>query len=416
MTHNIAKKAVERTSGALLAKVFPNLGKVAREAADSVFSAMLRAGSTLVADIAATLDGDATSKKGRREKVSGWLARYDFAAPVRDYLWSEGMALVGPDSVIAVDSGDISKEFGGNGMEGMEMGYDASRGTLAMGHSLLCAAVVLHRRSFPVRLSLLKGRKGLPDAEEKLFDNIVRSAGGRGILVHDRGFDRAGFVGHAIRSNHRAVVRVKDLSRDVFGTGRSIDEEMAQAPCVRTTLRSPARRAEAAVRWRTGFFPSGDAHLPVLVVSSAFNGTTLYLYALNFAGPDASPDELRKAAILAANAYFCRWSVEVLFQDVKQCFAVERARVRTFKRLENLLAFCTLAYAYFARFLPNCGEEAKRLLKTMKDSLGEIVAGFRPFIANVRELLRMDRTRFISGRPKKRKPPDLAAFLPGFAP
>ena len=248
MTHNIAKKAVERTSGALLAKVFPNLGKVAREAADSVFSAMLRAGSTLVADIAATLDGDATSKKGRREKVSGWLARYDFAAPVRDYLWSEGMALVGPDSVIAVDSGDISKEFGGNGMEGMEMGYDASRGTLAMGHSLLCAAVVLHRRSFPVRLSLLKGRKGLPDAEEKLFDNIVRSAGGRGILVHDRGFDRAGFVGHAIRSNHRAVVRVKDLSRDVFGTGRSIDEEMAQAPCVRTTLRSPARRAEAAVR------------------------------------------------------------------------------------------------------------------------------------------------------------------------
>ena len=52
----------------------------------------------------------------------------------------------------------------------------------------------------------------------------------------------------------------------------------------------------------------------------------------------------------------------------------------------------------------------------MKDSLGEIVESFRPFVANVRELMRMERTRFISGRPKKRKPPDLAALLPGFAP
>ena len=91
------------------------------------------------------------------------------------------------------------------------------------------------------------------------------------------------------------------------------------------------------------------------------------------------------------------------------------ARVRTFRRLENLLAVCTLAYSYFAHVLPNCGEETRRLLKTMKDSLGEIVERFRPFVANVRELLRLERTRFISGRPRKRKPPDLTALLPGFS-
>ena len=416
MAHNIAKNAVERTSKALLGKVFPSLGKVAGEAAEAIFSAVVRAGSALVTDIAASLDGDGTSRKGRQEKVSGWLARYDFASPVRDHLWREGAKLVGRDTVIAVDSGDISKEFGGAGMEGMEMGYDASRGVVAMGHSLLCAAVVARRRAAPLRLALLKGRKGLPDAEIALYDAIVGAVGANGIPVHDRGFDSEGFVGHAIRSGHRAVVRVKELSRDVFGTGRSIDCSMADAPCASTVLRSPTRRAEATVRWRAGFFPSGDAHLPVLVVSSTFNGTTLYLYALNFAGPDASERELREAAALAANAYFCRWGVEVLFQDVKQCFSIKDARVRTFRRLENLLALCTLAYTYFAHVLPYCGEETKRLLKTMKDSLGEIVESFRPFVANVRELLRMERTRFISGRPRKRKPPDLAAFLPGFSP
>ena len=416
MTRNIAKNAVERTSKALLDKVFPNLGKVPGEAAQAVFSAVVRTGSALVTDIAASMDGDATSRKGRQEKVSGWLARYDFATPVRDHLWDEGVALVGRDTVVAVDSGDISKEFGGSGMEGMEMGYDASRGVTAMGHSLLCAAVVLRRRATPLRLDLLKGRRGLPDAETELFDAIVAATGGDGIPVHDRGFDSEGFVGHAIRSGHRAVVRVKELSRDVFGTGRGIDEDMASAPCVRATLRSPTRSAEAEVRWRTGFFPSGDAHLSVLVVSSSFNGATLYLYALNFVGQDATADELRRAAVLAANAYFCRWGVEVLFQDVKQCFAIEDARVRTFRRLENLLAFCTLAYSYFAHVLPDCAEESRRLLKTMRDSLGEIVESFRPFVANVRELLRLERTRFISGRPRKRKPPDLTAPLPGFQP
>ena len=415
MAHNIAKNAVERTSEALLAKVFPDLGKVAGEAARAVFSAVVRAGSALVTDIAATLDGDATSKKGRQEKVSGWLARYDFASPVRDHLWKEGVALVGRDTVIAVDSGDISKEFGGAGMEGMEMGYDASRGVVAMGHSLLCAAVVARRRAAPLRLALLKGRRGLPDAETALFDAVVGAVGDNGIPVHDRGFDSEGFVGHAIRSGHRAVVRAKELSRDVFGTGRSIDVDMADAARVRAQLRSPTRRVEAEVRWRTGFFPAGGAHLPVLVASSTFNGTTLYVYALNFVGPDAPAREQREAAVLAANAYFCRWSVEVLFQDVKQCFSIEDARVRTFRRLENLLAFCALAYSYFAHVLPRCGEETRRLLKTMKDSLGEIVESFRTFVANVRELLRMERTRFISGRPRKRKPPDLTALLPGFS-
>ena len=39
------------------------------------------------------------------------------------------------------------------------------------------------------------------------------------------------------------------------------------------------------------------------------------------------------AAALAANAYFCRWGVEVLFQDVKQRFSIKGARVRTFRGL-----------------------------------------------------------------------------------
>ena len=61
-------------------------------------------------------------------------------------------------------------------------------------------------------------------------------------------------------------------------------------------------------------------------------------------------------------------------------------------------------------------EEGKRVLPSVRTILSaEIVERFRPFVANVRELLRLERTRFISGRPRKRKPPDLTALLPGFS-
>ena len=116
-----------------------------------------------------------------------------------------------------------------------------------------------------------------------------------------------------------------------------------------------------------------------------------------------------------ANAYFCRWSVEVLYQDLKQVFGLEKARVRTFKRLQNLVALCVLAYAALAHYLPTCGDAAIRLAKAMNDNFGALNLPFRSYVANLRELLRMTAIRCITGRPKKRKPPSLTPLLPGFS-
>ena len=53
--------------------------------------------------------------------------------------------------------------------------------------------------------------------------------------------------------------------------------------------RAVTRTAESSVRWRARHFPCGESHRPVLVVSSTSNGTTLYLYALNFVAETAGP-------------------------------------------------------------------------------------------------------------------------------
>jgi hypothetical protein len=81
---------------------------------------------------------------------------------------------VSRDTFMALDSSDISKEFGGGGME---MGHDASRGVAAMGHNVLCAAVVTRRRAMPLCMRFLKGRHGLPDAEMRLIDKPLNEGG-----------------------------------------------------------------------------------------------------------------------------------------------------------------------------------------------------------------------------------------------
>lgn len=88
---------------------------------------------------------------------------------------------------------------------------------------------------------------------------------------------------------------------------------MTEAPATRTTLTSPTNQTNAIVRWRQGFFPSDETHLPVLVAPSSFNDTTIYLYVTNFIQEDWTDETMRKAAILATNAYYNRWQIEVLF-------------------------------------------------------------------------------------------------------
>ena len=414
MSQNIAPSILKSTLKKLADAVFPDCGKVMGQAVGLLLGAMARTGSPLVHSLAETFWEGTTSKKGCQERISGWLARYDFARPIQTWLWTSAQATIRRDTVIALDGGDLSKEFGGKGMEGMEMGYDASRGVVAMGHNLLAAAVVNAPRASALHVRLLKGRKGLFNAERELLSRIDAATKGDGIVACDRGFDSQKFISHATGLSLRTVVRVKNTDRDVFATGRSIPSELASAPACSAVLKSPTRRQKALIRWKEGLFPGlGGCYPPVLVVSSTFDGHTLYLYGFGF-GPFASPEERRKAAVTIANAYFCRWSVEVFYPDLKQVFGLEKARVRTFQRLQNLVALCVLAYAGLAHFLPACPDASMRLAKAMKENFAAINLPFRTFVANLRTLLGMTAIRFITGRPPKRAPPCLTPLLPGF--
>ena len=105
-------------------------------------------------------------------------------------------------------------------------------------------------------------------------------------------------------------------------------------------------------------------------------------------------------AVRAAQAYCDRWQIETSFQTVKQEFALEKARVRTFRRMENIFSLCVLAYVFATDFLRKA-KGFKRVLKHLADNLEVVSTKTHALLAGIRALVDETKLRFISGRPRK---------------
>ena len=136
----------------------------------------------------------------------------------------------------------------------------------------------------------------------------------------------------------------------------------------------------------------------VLVVESHFDGKSIYLYAFIPADELSDPDALERRALQAAQFYLQRWQIETSFLRVKQDFGLELARVRTFRRLENLFALCNLGYL-FTQFRLKETREHKTFVKILRHNFIQLNQRPEVFLANLRKLLRERVIRHITGRP-----------------
>ena len=408
---NILKKQLDCISEDFLRGVYAEATKPMRGALRHLFGKVTTGKSTLVRDIARSLRADSSRAEAKRaeEKVSGWLGRWDFSKPVNPWLLKRAEA--SDDETYAVDFSDISKEFGGEGMEGMAMGWDGSRGVTAMGHDFICVSLVgaRWREARPVYAKLAKGRKSKGELHGEALDAVMEATGGRGWTAEDRGMDSAEHL-HGMKSKGRkGVVRVNDMKRDVFGDGLSIGESLASVPFRKAHLHTHRGDRRVEIRWKRGTVQycenpkKKDApveNVGVLVVESRFDGKSIWLYAVCPDEMFATEEGALRVAVRAAQAYCDRWQIETSFQTVKQEFALEKARVRTFRRLENIFSLCILAYVFATDFLRRA-KGFKKVLKHLSDNLEAVSMRTRALLAGIRALVNVEKIRFISGRPRK---------------
>ena len=402
MANNVLQSDLERQMKNFMAQVYPDAKAWFKTAANTLFHGLIQGGDTLVTRLAAFVEGTKTSPKGICERISGWLNHYDFSTPAADWLLAHNAPRVGKETTVAVDFSDLSKAFGGKGMEGMAKGWDGSRKTTAMGHTFCAACAVAPSRQsvHPLRFAFEKGRKQQNKRLENTVRGVFEATHGNGIYALDRGADSGEILALLQSLGCRAVVRVNFLKRDVFGTGLAIDAQLDAEAREDARLFKPGGGVSAKVSWRAGRL--GELHdTPVLLVRSEFDGRVLYLYALPGAkGVKEMEQNPGRFAIAAAQAYLDRWQVEVFFERVKQDFSLEAARVRTFKRLKNLFYLCVLGYSFCTDVLPSKPEHT-RMLKVFKDNFLRVTFRMQTFLSGLRTLLEQPRLNFIPGRPRK---------------
>ena len=411
MVDNILKKQLDCISEDFLRGIYAGATKPMWGALTHLFGKVVTGKSTLVTDIARSLRADSSRAEEKRaeEKVSGWLGRWDFSKPVTP--WLLGRAEASDDETYAVDFSDISKEFGGEGMEGMAMGWDGSRGVTAMGHDFICVSLVgaKWREAQPVYAKLAKGRKSKGELHGEALDAVMEATGGLGWTAEDRGMDSAEHLHDMKSKGRKGVVRVNEMNRDVFGDGLAIDKSLASVPFRKAHLHTHRGDRRVGIRWKRGFVQyctdpkRKDApveNVSVLVVESRFDGKSIWLYAVCPDGMYATEAEAFRVAVRAAQAYCDRWQIETSFRTVKQEFALEKARVRTFRRLENIFSLCILAYVFATDFLRRA-KGFRKVLKHLSDNLEAVSMRTHALLAGLRALVDAAKIRFISGRPRK---------------
>lgn len=423
---NILQNSLDVTYEDFLRGVFGVKSKPERTALKSLFSEIVTGRSTLVSDLSKPLRENASKAECKRvqERVSGWLGNYDFVEATGGWLLKNIPEDRLDGCTFAVDFSDIGKVFGGEGMEGMAMGRDGSTGEIRMGHDFICVSLVGadYPEALPVYVKLGRGRKGHDELIAEAIKAVMGRTGGRGWIVEDRGMDGAQHLWTLKRDERNAVVRVNKMDRDVFGDGLHIDVSLQSAKFFDAMLHVHTGDRRVKIRCKPGVVQyckgprSKDAvteNVRVLVVESRFDEKSIYLYVVC---PDwvlESPAQMAIYAERAAQAYCDRWKIEMSFFVMKQEFALEKARVRTFRRLENIFSLCVLAYVYATQFLRKT-KGFKKILKFIADNLGTVSSKTHALLAGIRALVKEARIRFISGRPRKRTVDDRQMALPGF--
>ena len=423
---NILQNSLDVTYDDFLKGVFGMKHKPERNALKTLFSEIVTGKSTLVSDLSKPLRANASKAECKRvqERVSGWLGNYDFVEATDGWLLKNIPEDRLDGCTFAVDFSDISKVFGGEGMEGMAMGRDGSTGEIRMGHDFICVSLVGadYPEALPVYVKLGRGRKSHDELIREAIAAVMGRTGGKGWIVEDRGMDGAEHLWTLKRDDRRAVVRVNKMDRDVFGDGLRIDVSLQSARFFDAMLHVHTGDRRVKIRCKPGVVQyckdprSKDAvteNVRVLVVESRFDEKSIYLYVVC---PDwvlKSPAQMAIYAERAAQAYCDRWQIETSFFVMKQEFALEKARVRTFKRLENIFSLCVLAYVYATQFLRKT-KGFKKILKFLADNLGTVSSKTHALLAGIRALVKEARIRFISGRPRKRTVDDKQMALPGF--
>jgi hypothetical protein len=280
------------------------------------------------------------------------LARADLTDRINRFLVWEGAGMVDADTVLALDLGDLRKEYA-KAMEHLATVRDGSTGELAKGY-WLCEVIAAH--PYGERILPLYGELYSCEAEGfesenaemlRAIERVSQATDKRGIWAIDRGGDRRKILIPLLDQQLRFVVRQDGDRHILLPGGRKCAVEEAARWCATDLERvveveRDGRRTRLLLR-----LGSMEVRLPERTY------TPLWLTVIRGFGQEpillltnVAPAKDREHAAWIADVYLTRWKCEEAYRFVKQAYQLEDVRVRSYVALRNMYALVT-AVLYF---------------------------------------------------------------------
>jgi len=290
------------------------------------------------------------------------LADEDLTRRINEWLCWEGAAEVDDDTVLAIDLGDIRKNYAKK-MEHLAHVRDGSTGEIADGY-WLCEVIAAH--PYGERIVPLYGELYSQLAEDfrsenaqilKAVDMVSAATDKRGIFAIDRGGDRRKILIPMLEKGLRFVVRQKGDRHVLLPGGSTCSVERAARWCKCTV----ERRVEVE---REGYRVVKHLRLGSLKVCLLeMKETALWLVVIRGLAQqpillltNVAPKADREYAGWIADVYLTRWKCEETYRFVKQSYNLEDVRVRSYTALRNMYALVH-AVSYFVSVV--IGQKAK---------------------------------------------------------
>jgi hypothetical protein len=161
----------------------------------------------------------------------------------------------------------------------------------------------------------------------KVLDKVMSVIGGRGIWTMDRGYDNQEIMRYITDKGGRFLIRLTS-KRNLIYRGKSV--------AVRELSKGITRRYIFG-NSRYGYRKCYLGDMPVTLIYFVMNNVDLMLLHSGHIGKSV----IAKRAI---DGYFNRWGVEERYKFIKQSFGIERAQVKKFEGIRNLLGIVQLAW------------------------------------------------------------------------
>jgi hypothetical protein len=277
-----------------------------------------------------------------------------------DYVLSESVKRVNKGTILALDSGDISHQYGKK-FERAEYVKDGSSGEIRKGYWLnqVCGYNPVSGETFPMLLDIYSvSEVGMKSANSKaigLLEKVYRKIGSKGLWVLDRGYDNREIFNAMFERSLDFIVRMKS-QRDILIREKKVNIYEAASDINRRVnygynSRFGSQKCRIEIK--------GNRY-EVTLISFKDKRNKDIIYFLT-SGWIKSTKELKRRI----RGYFHRWGVEECYRFEKQGFGIEKSIVRRYPRIKTLIGLTLLAWHLLIKVNDNCAVK-ESVLKAAK--------------------------------------------------